>query len=91
MAQFKLGYANWPHRSPDKCDGLPEGRNLQTNTSLPVQYGTEVTVYCQKGYEMGGDTSITCIKGTEFTAKQLPLCTIGTMQATFHFFFNRFS
>ena len=63
---------------PDKCTGLPAAvSDMKTTTIFPVIVGTVVEVQCQPGYTQAGDNTITCIKGTSFTIREYPTCTIG--------------
>ena len=60
----------------DKCNKLPEIKNLGTTVQLPVSYNTPVTVQCDHGFSLMGGDVITCIKGDNYTSihHELPFC-----------------
>ena len=48
---------------------------MKANTVFPVTAGTVVKVSCESGYGLAaGDTSVTCIKNTEFNYNVEPEC-----------------
>ena len=71
----------------EMCTALPASISDMTTTStFPVIVGTVVEVNCKPGHTLAGDNTIICIKGTSFTIKQRPTCTIGLFSAEI---FNR--
>ena len=70
----------------DTCTALPSIDNLGTTDTLPVNYGTALSVGCNTGHTLSGDSSITCERGTVFTYINQPICNIGK-----YIFFQDFS
>ena len=61
-----------PH---SECSGLPTvWSSVQTETTFPVNYGTEVTVTCEAGYILDGSKTVTCTEDTEFLFQDKPTC-----------------
>ena len=59
------------------CTGLPAGwTDVESSASFPEPHNTPITVSCPTGYELGGDTTVTCDEGTTFTYTTIPSCTI---------------
>ena len=49
--------------------------NIQlAETDFPVFKNTAVTLNCQEGFQIAGDTIVTCFGGTEFTYGTEPSC-----------------
>ncbi|KAL5266359.1 hypothetical protein ACHWQZ_G003697 [Mnemiopsis leidyi] len=63
-----------PLCSLDQCDGPPDTLHLATEESFPVQYGTVITVFCETGYLLSGDDTVTCIKNDTFRSLEPPSC-----------------
>ena len=61
----------------DTCTALQNIDNLITTETFPVDYGTVVSVECNTGHTLSGDSSITCEKGTTFIFGNEPVCNIG--------------
>ena len=61
----------------DTCTALPSINNLATTVAFPVNYGTLVSVGCNTGNTLSGDSSITCEKDTTFRYKDEPVCNQG--------------
>ena len=57
------------------CATLPAILNLAPVTNLPVSHGTKVTVQCNAGFTLGGDSVLICVKDTDYTYKTAPSCT----------------
>ncbi|KAL5249499.1 hypothetical protein ACHWQZ_G018378 [Mnemiopsis leidyi] len=58
-----------------KCTGLDSGWNhLTTETTFPVDTGTELTVSCEDGFLVSGSDTITCTEGTTFSSATTPSC-----------------
>ena len=70
----------------DTCTALPNIDNLETTETLPVNYGTVLSVECNTGHTLSGDSSLTCERGTVFTYINQPICNIGK-----YIFFQDFS
>ena len=61
---------------PCECTGLPVGwTDVTTDVSFPVPHNTAITVSCPTGYELGGDTTVTCDEDEKFTYTTAPSCT----------------
>ena len=73
----KILYCNTNTNLSDTCTKLPSINNLATTVTFPVNYGTLVSVGCNTGNTLSGDSSITCEKGSEFTFNTQPACTLG--------------
>ena len=58
----------------DQCDALPNTPHLETEASFPVQYSTEIKLFCKTGYHLSGDVTITCIKDNSFRSLEKPSC-----------------
>ena len=58
----------------DTCTALPSINNLATTVTFPVNYGTLVSVGCNTGNTLSGDSSITCEKDTAFVYTDEPVC-----------------
>ena len=57
------------------CTGLdPDWNNLRTETTFPVDTGTELTVTCEDGFLQRGSDTVTCTEGTTFTNDVAPTC-----------------
>lgn len=68
---------------PVSCSGLNKSwTNIRTETSFPVPPGTKVTVACERGYTHSGDSTVTCLKDTEFQHSSAPICTLGWSLST---------
>ena len=61
----------------DTCTALPNIDNLITTETFPVDYSTEVSVECNTGHTLSGDSSITCVQGTTFNYGSVPVFDIG--------------
>ena len=72
----------------DTCTALPSIDNLETTETLPVNYGTVLSVGCNTGHTLSGDSSITCERGIVFTYTNQPICNIG--KYIFIQYFSRF-
>ena len=49
--------------------------NMKTTSTFPVSAGTVVSLSCYAGYELRGDTLVTCIQYTEFKFTDIkPTC-----------------
>ena len=62
----------------DTLTALPSIDNLKTTDTFPGIYGTALSVGCNTGHTLSGDSSITCEKDAVFTYTNQPICNIGT-------------
>ncbi|XP_063691244.1 sushi, von Willebrand factor type A, EGF and pentraxin domain-containing protein 1-like [Bolinopsis microptera] len=70
---------NFPYCAIDKCTGLLDDFfNIETNPSLPVDYGTRVELVCIQGYSLTGSSLITCIKDKIWEYEETPHCVLDT-------------
>ena len=66
--------------SASPCESLPPSwQEITTETVFPILSGDEVTLKCSAGYKLRGDTTVTCVQGTEFSFSNIPACAPGTM------------
>ena len=63
----------------DTCTALPSINNLTTTVTFPVNYGTAVSVGCNTGNTLSGDSSITCEKDNAFRYTAEPVCNQGKL------------
>ena len=47
---------------------------MDTTSSFPVSAGTVLSLSCNDGYELKGDTKVTCTEDTEFQFSEKPIC-----------------
>ena len=60
------------------CSGLHKSwSNIITETRFPVPPGTEITLGCETGYSLSGDSIVTCLRNTDFQHSSVPVCTRG--------------
>ena len=58
-----------------QCIGLnPAWNNLRTETTFPVNKGTELTVTCEDEFLQGGSDIVTCTGGITFVSDITPAC-----------------
>ena len=58
-----------------QCSGLnPDWTNMDTTSSFPVPAGTVLSLSCNDGYELKGDSKVTCTEDTEFQFSEKPNC-----------------
>ena len=63
--------------NPESCEGLPENwTEMKTETQFPLPPGSEVSLMCNTGYTLTGDTTVTCT-GTELSFNEAPSCVLG--------------
>ena len=60
----------------EQCTGFKASwTNIQlAETDFPVNKDTTVTLKCHDGFQISGDTTVTCLKDTEFTFGIEPSC-----------------
>ena len=57
------------------CLGLPPDiKNLKTDSTFPVGFGTEVSVTCNGDRELRGSNVITCNQEEDFLFSEKPKC-----------------
>ena len=62
----------------ESCSGLHKSwSNIITETRFPVPPGTEITLGCETGYSLSGDSIVTCLKDNDFQHSSVPVCTRG--------------
>ena len=47
---------------------------MDTTSSFPVPAGTVLSLSCNAGYELKGDSKVTCTEDTEFQFSEKPNC-----------------
>ena len=62
-----------------QCSGPPVVLKITSSAKFPVDAGTKVTVGCETGHELEGDTVLTCIDGNEYSFKTQPFCVEGEL------------
>ncbi|KAL5272276.1 hypothetical protein ACHWQZ_G000482 [Mnemiopsis leidyi] len=59
----------------DQCTGLdPAWNNIRTETTFPVDTGTELTVTCEDEFLQRGSYTVTCTDDTNFNSDTTPAC-----------------
>ena len=57
------------------CTGLdPAWNNIRTETTFPVDTGTELTVTCEDEFLQRGSDTVTCTDDTTFNSDTTPAC-----------------
>ena len=50
-----------------ECSGLnPTWKNMEADKEFPVDAGSVLHLRCEEGYELSGDSKVTCMKENEF-------------------------
>ena len=62
----------------------PAWNNLKTETTFPVDSGTELTVSCEAGFLQSGSDIISCTEDTTFSSVTTPSC-VGSGEHLIHF------
>ena len=66
------------HISTVSCESLPlEWEEMVTNAQFPLPPGSEVFLTCKPGHTLTGDSTVTCLKGTDFSFNTAPSCSLG--------------
>ena len=47
---------------------------MVSSSTFPVSAGTVLSLKCDAGYELTGDTEVTCIQNTDFQYSEEPNC-----------------
>ena len=55
---------------------------MMTETQFPLPPGSEVSLKCSPGHTLTGDSTVTCVQGTDFSFVNTPFCELGTMVNT---------
>ena len=58
---------------------------MTTTVTLPVSYGTTLTVTCDIGYKNTGDDTITCTTDNKYSYSVQPQCIQGTVKTSHTF------
>ena len=68
------------------CTDLdPAWNSLKTETTFPVNAGTELTVSCEDEFLQRGSDTVTCTEGTAYTNDKTPVC---VSLGEFHYYDN---
>ena len=61
-----------------QCTGLKRGwDHIKTDQTFPVSKDTVVLLSCNEGYQLIGDSEVTCQYGTQFYYSTTPKCSSG--------------
>ena len=68
------------------CESLPTSwKEIITETQFPLPPGSEVSLKCSPGHTLTGDSTVTCVQGTDFSFINTPFCELGTMVITLNY------
>ena len=56
---------------------------MTTEIQFPIPPGDEVPLKCSTGHTLNGDTTVTCVKGTDFSFTNAPSCVLGWSEYSF--------
>jgi len=51
---------------------------MMTETEFPLPPGDEVSLKCSPGHTLTGDSTVTCVEGTDFSSANTPSCVLGS-------------
>ena len=61
------------------CESLPSNwKEIITETQFPLPPGAEVSLKCSPGHTLTGDSTVTCVEGTDFSSANTPSCVLGS-------------
>ncbi|XP_063686558.1 uncharacterized protein LOC134820256 [Bolinopsis microptera] len=67
-------HASEDHIRCVSCESLPSNwKEIITETQFPLPPGAEVSLKCSPGHTLTGDSTLTCVEGTNFSSMNTPL------------------